>query len=144
MLWASAISIAEAQMAAQPEIPQADTSAARTRPIELLTENGFIILRAWEIDGVPPPISGTYHFRVRNPQNVECDIVVEVAEAIVARIGIQTGGRILLQSSFWICCAERHLAKYVWKIGDYPVNNRLRVEQLDPEDIMSALRWRNP
>jgi len=129
-------------MAAQPEIPQADTSAARIRPIELLTENGVIILRPWEIDGVPPPISGTYHFRVCNPQNVERDIIVEVADAIVARIAIQTGGRILLQSSFWICCAERHLANYVWEIGDYPVNDKLRVEQLDPEDIMSALRWR--
>ncbi len=130
-------------MAAQPERPQADTSAARIRPIELLTENGFIILRPWEIDGVPPPASGTYHFRVRNPQNVERDIIVEVAEAIVARIAVQTDGRILLQSSFWICCAERHLANYVWKIGDYPVNNMLRVEQLDPEDIMTALRWRD-
>ena len=131
-------------MAAQPETPQSDKSPARTRPIELLTENGFIILRAWEIEGVPPPISGTYHFRVRNPQNVERDIIVEVADAIVARIAIQTGGRILLQSSFWICCAERHLANYVWETGDYPVNNELRVEQLDPEDIVSALRWGKP
>ncbi len=141
MPWA-AISNAEAQMAAQPERPQADKSVARTRPIELLTENGFVILRPWEIDGVPAPTPGTYHFRVRNPQNVERDIIVEVADAIVARVAIQTGGRILLQSSFWICCAERHLANYVWEIGDYPVNNKLRVEQLDPEDIMSALRWR--
>ena len=129
-------------MAAQPERPQADKSVARTRPIELLTQNGFIILRAWEIEGVPPPISGTYHFRVRNPQNVERDIIVEVAEAIVARVAIQTGGRILRNSSFWICCAERHLANYVWEIDDFPVNNKLRVEQLDPEDVISAVRWR--
>ena len=128
-------------MAAQPERPQADKSVARTRPIELLTENGFIILRAWEIEGVPPPISGTYHFRVRNPQNVERDIIVEVAEAIVARIATQTGGRILLHSSFWICCAERHLANYVWEIDDFPINHKLRVEQLDPEDVISAVRW---
>ena len=131
-------------MAAQPERPQADKSVARTRPIELLTENGFVILRPWEIDGVPAPTPGAYHFRVRNPQNVERDIIVEVADAIVARVAIQTGGRILLQSSFWICCAERHLANYVWETGDYPVNNKLRVEQLDPEDIMSALRHVTP
>src|SRR5438105_13740469 len=87
-------------MAAQPEIPQADTSAARIRPIELLTENGYIILRPWEIDGVPPPISGTYHFRVCNPQNVERDLIVEVADANVARIAIQTVGRIQLQDRF--------------------------------------------
>ena len=128
-------------MAAQPERPQADKSVARTRPIELLTENGFIIWRPWEGDGVPPPTSGTYRFRVRNPQNVERDIVVEIADAIVARIAIQTGGRIPLHSPFWICCAERHLANYVWEIDDFPINHKLRVEQLDPEDVISAVRW---
>ena len=128
-------------MRAQTEKSVPDCLAARTQPIELLTEKGFSIVRPWEVDQVPPPTSGTYRFRVRNPQNVERDIIVEVADAIVARVAIQTGGRILFQSSFWICCAERHLANYVWETADYPVNNKLRVEQLDPEDIMSALRW---
>src|SRR5438105_15793696 len=99
-------------MAAQPERPQADKSVARTRPIELLTENGFIILRAWEIVGVPPPISRTFHFRVRNPQNVERDIIVEVAEAIEARVAIQPGGGILLHSFFWLCCVGRQVADH--------------------------------
>ena len=128
-------------MRAQSEKSEPDWRVAKTYPIELLTENGFSIARPWEIDRVPPPSTGTYRFRVRNPENVERDIVVEIAKAIAARVAIQTAGRIPLHSPFWICCAERHLANYLWEIDDFPINHKLRVEQLDPEDVISAVRW---
>src|SRR2546430_13589619 len=106
-------------MAAQPEIPQADTSAARIRPIELLTENGFIILRPWEIDGVPPPISGIYRFRVCNPQNVERDIIVELADAIVARVAIQTGGAAALPRSSLLRLRAGEPARFLRRLQRY-------------------------
>jgi hypothetical protein len=118
-----------------------DSSPANTRPIELVTENGFSILRPWEIDRVPPPSTGLYDFIVRNPWSLEREITVEITNDAVIQIEKQTMGRILLHSSFWICCAERHLATYVWENDDYPPGDRLRVKQLDPEDCLLAIRW---
>ena len=128
-------------MNAQLQNSLPESSPAEPRPIELLTENGFAISRLWEINRVPPPSEGTYLFNVRDPQSMERVVAVEIADDAVVQIELQTSLRILLSSSFWICCAERHLANYVWEIGDYPVNNKLRVEQLDPEDVISAVRW---
>jgi hypothetical protein len=127
----------------RPEIqsPIPDSFAADTPAIELVTENGFSIRRAWEIEGVPPPIAGSYPFLVRNPQSVERPIDVEIIDAIVAQIELSTWGRIRQGNSFWICCAERHLAIYVWEKGDYPQDDRLRVSRLDPDDLMTSIRW---
>lgn len=106
-----------------------------------MTENGFSILRAWEIDGVPPPITGSYPFLVRNAQSVERPIAVEIIDAIVVQIELSTRGRITQGHSFWICCAERHLAIYVWEHDDYPQGDKLRVDRLDPDDLMTSIRW---
>jgi hypothetical protein len=119
----------------------AESVPADARPIELVTENGFSILRPWEIDRVPPPIDGNYPFLVRNPQSLERVVAVEIADDAVVQIELQTRLRILLSSSFWICCAERHLAIYVRENDDYPPGDRLRVEQLGAEECMAAIRW---
>ena len=120
-----------------------DSSSAKSRPIELVTENGFCILRSWEIDRLPPPVAGKYDFLVRNPHGLERarEIVVEVAADAVAEIERYTRGRIVLCSSFWIYSAERHLATYVWEHDDYPPDGRLAVEQLTLEDFDLAIRW---
>ena len=127
----------------RPEIhsPIPDSIAANTQPIELLTENGFSILRLWEIEGSPPPIDGNYRFLVRNPESVERKIAVERTNALVLRIELITRGRIRQDNSFWICCSERHLAIYVWENDDYPQDDLLRISQLDPDDLMTAIRW---
>ena len=116
-------------------------SPANTRPIELVTENGFSILRVWEIDRVPPPLAGNYHFMVRNPQSLAREITVKIADDLVVQIELQTRRRILLCSSFWIYCAERHLATYLWENDAYPLGDRLCVSRLDPEDFALAIRW---
>ena len=46
-----------------------------------------------------------------------------------------------MSDSFWICCAERHLANYVSERADFPDNDELIGEELKPEDILLALRW---
>jgi hypothetical protein len=107
----------------------------------LLTENGFCISRLWEINRVPPPSDGNYPFNVRDPQSTERVIVVEIADEVVVEIELRTRLRILLSSSFWICCAERHLATYVHENNDYPTSDRLRVEQLGADECMAAIRW---
>jgi hypothetical protein len=128
-------------MHARSEMSMAENLPANTRPIELVTENGFSILRPWEIGRVPPPMSGSYPFLVRNPQSLERVVVVKIADDAIMQIELQTRLRILLSSPFWICCAERHLATYVYENDDYPPGDRLRVEQLSAEECMSAIRW---
>jgi len=111
------------------------------RPIELQTENGFSIVRRWEIEQKPAPTDGVYPFIVRNPQNEEREIVVAIAHDVVAQTQFRTRGRIQPGSTFWICCAERRLANHLWKHDGFPNDNRLQIEELEREDVMLALRW---
>jgi hypothetical protein len=118
-----------------------NSSSANTRPIELLTENGFSIWRWWEIDRTPPPLNGNYRFLVRDPRSCERELTVEITAELFGQVTMRTRGRILFYSSFWIYCAERHLAIYLWEHDDYPPQDKLRVELLDPVDCDLALRW---
>ena len=131
-------------MNAQVQNSLPESSPADTRPIELLTENGFAISRLWEINRVPPPSGGDYAFNVRDPQSMERVVAVEIADDALVQIELRTRSRILLSSSFWICCAERHLATYVYENDDYPPGDRLQVDQLSAEECMSAIRWGRP
>lgn len=129
-------------MAAQSDRVVPETSESKTRPIELLTENGFSIFRPWEIDGTSPPANGRCEFLVRKPDGLEQKVLVEIAADLLTRIEIHTRGRVLLSNSFWIFCAERHLATYVWEHDDCPSDDSLRIEQLTPEDLDQATRWK--
>ncbi|MEK6336117.1 MAG: hypothetical protein AABM67_14395 [Acidobacteriota bacterium] len=130
-------------MRQQSERNRPDPREAETRPIELVTENGFAILRLWEIDGASPPPATTYIFLVRDSENREREIAVEIADDLFLQLELRTRGRVLSGNSYWICCAERHLATYLWETDDYPPGDRLSVNQLDPEDVMSAIRWQS-
>jgi hypothetical protein len=106
-----------------------------------MTENGFSILRSWEIERVKPPENGEYPFMVRSPLGLAREVCVGVDREAVVEIESRTRGRILLFSTFWIYCSERHLAIYLWEKNDYPPADKLRVKELDPEDCLLALRW---
>ena len=128
-------------MRQQSERNRPDPREEKTRPIELVTENGFSILRPWEIDGASPPQTTTYIFLVRDSQSREREIAVEIANELVLSIELRTNGRVLSASTFWTCCAERHLATCLWETDDYPPGDRLCVNRLNPEDVMMAIRW---
>jgi len=98
-------------------------------------------VRVWEINHVSPPTEGNYHFKVRNAQDLEREITVEITDDLVVQVTMRSRGRILLYSSFWIYCAERHLAIYLWENDDYPPKDKLSVTLLDPDDCDLALRW---
>ena len=128
-------------MSAQTNQFHPDDLAAVSRPIELLTENGYLIVRSWEITGIPAPSNGAYSFMVQRDQDHEREIIVTIAAELFPDIFRQTRGRISNSCPFWICCAERHLANYLWEKDDYPAGNRLTVDYLDPDDVMSAVNW---
>lgn len=127
-------------MQAQNKTFQPDELAA-ARPIEFLTENGFSIFRRWEIEQTPPPTNGIFCFLVCTPQELKSEITVEVVADCLVRMPAQMRARIPLSSAFWIASAERHLAEYLWEHNDFPVDNKLTIDCLDPEETILAGRW---
>jgi hypothetical protein len=128
-------------VSAQTNQTNPDDLAAHNRPIELLTENGYTIVRPWEVNQVPAPSDGTYAFLVQREQDLKREIIVTAAAELFADVFLRTRGKISHSCSFWICCAERHLANYLWEKDDYPPGDRLAVDYLDPDDVMSAVNW---
>jgi hypothetical protein len=128
-------------VAAQRDKLQIDELEALDSPIEFLTENGFTILRSWEIEGAAPPANASYSFVVRKGPS-ERQVLVTIGANILADISLRTRGRINQTNSFWISSAEHHLATYLWEQDDYPTFNQLIVDQLEPDEIMSALNWK--
>ena len=129
-------------MAAQRDKLQIDELEASDAPIEFLTENGFTILRSWEIEDTAAPANASYLFVVREGQS-ERQVLVTISGDTLADINLRTRGRINRAHSFWISSAEHHLATYLWEQDDYPTFNQLIVDQLEPDEIMSALNWKS-
>jgi len=127
---------------AKSETPRPDEVAERPQPIKFLTENGFSIIRRWEIVRAAAPASGKYAFLVRDPRERQHEILVQVTDAVVADVAVRTRGRVRLQSSFWIACAERRLADYLSEADDFPPADNFLIEELQAEDLISAIQWR--
>lgn len=111
-------------------------------PIEFVTENGFAIVRPWEAGGSRAPSNGRCCFQVDAPGGEEREVFVEFADELCNETALRTRGRIQLSSPFWICCAERQLAKYLEEYDCFPHGNQLIVERLEAEEIILAMRWR--
>jgi hypothetical protein len=129
------------QMAVKKEQLEVDGAAARCRPIELITENGYSIVRTGESDATRRAPEGRFVFMVGDPEGSEREITMEIDQHAVNEITLRSRGRISSESSYWICCAERHLAEYLWENDDYPPVGKFRVEQLTAEDVNLAIRW---
>ena len=121
----------------------AGSHAVKQRPIEYLTENGFSIVRLCDIDKSISSKGTEHSFMVRHPQGYELEITVDISDSAVAEIISRSRGRLSLDSSYWIYCAERHLADYLWENDDYPPEARLKVEVLTLDDLNLARRWGN-
>jgi hypothetical protein len=120
-----------------------DCLANESFPIQYVTENGFSIIRLCDIDK-SLTVGGTKHsFVVCDPHGYELEITVDVSDSAAAEIISRSGRRLSLNSSYWICCAERHLADYLWENDDYPPEARLKVEVLTLDDLNLAQRWGN-
>jgi hypothetical protein len=117
-----------------------NSSAEPPRPIEFLTENGFSIIRLCEIDGSIPASGTTHQFLVRDPHGYELQIDVDIAKGATEQIIGRSRGCLTSRSSYWIACAERHLAAYLSENDDYPPAEKLTVTQVSLDDLDLALR----
>lgn len=111
------------------------------RPIEYLTENGFSIVRLSEIDESIPAVGTTHQFLVRDPDGFELEITVDISAGVAQELASRSRGHLTADSSYWICCAERHLAEYLCEREDYPADARLIVDQPSLDDLDLARRW---
>lgn len=116
-------------------------SPAEDRPVEFLTENGFSIVRLCEIDNSIPAGGFRHRFLVRDPDGFELEITVDIAERVAQALASRSRGRLTADSSYWVCCAERHLADYLCEQEDYPADARLIVDQPSLDDLNLARRW---
>jgi hypothetical protein len=112
-------------------------------PIEYVTENGFSIVRLSEISGLATDTAQECRFLVRSPRGWEREISVEFEEGLIALI--QRQRRILLPdtSVFWLNCAERCLATYLWESDGYPSGGQLTISELSNDDLLLAKHWRD-
>lgn len=109
--------------------------------IQFLTENGFVILRPWEVSNAIAPAEGVFHFAAHDPDGLEREISVRVSPRLLEETALRTGGRIETSSQFWISCAERRLANYLMEHGEFPSGNEIMIESLEREDLLLTLRW---
>jgi len=114
---------------------------ARQPAIQVLTENGFRIIRRCDVDDSFPNDGIEHCFIVRDPDGYELDIIVSFDTRAAAEVIERSCRRIRFESSFWVNAAERHLSDYLWEHNDYPPNAELRITQLTLDDIDLARRW---
>jgi hypothetical protein len=124
------------KMAVKQENLEVDSAAGRSRPVALITENGFSVVRANETE-----VGGSFSFLVTDPEGSELEVKVEIAASAMSSIRLRSRGRITRESSYWICCAERRLAEYLWENESFPPERKLSVEQLNADDLCLAIRW---
>lgn len=111
------------------------------KPIRYLTENGFSIVRRCDVDKSVSFTGKEHCFVVGDMDDYELNITVNISDRAVAEVMFRARGLLTLESGYWIVCAERHLADYLWEHGDYPSDGILTVDQLTLDDLDLARRW---
>jgi hypothetical protein len=122
---------------------QSRPDAQPKSPIKYLTENGFSIIRLSDIDSSVVNTPGECRFLVQDERDVEREIKVNLSEDLITRIRLRRRGALRDKSVFWLVCAESRLARYLWEENDYPPNDRLKVNELSPDELMLAIHWRD-
>jgi hypothetical protein len=128
-------------MPVRNQILLTDSVADDPKPIEYQTENGFRIVRVCEINRSIPAVGLMHRFLVRDPDGFELEITVEIIEAVATALVGRSRGSLSADSSYWVCCAERHLGTYLLEVMDYPPDEKLIVDQPSSDDLNSAMRW---
>lgn len=105
-------------------------------PVKLITENGFTIVRLCELGQGSSDSATDCHFIVGGPKGGERGVTVGFAETAIRILQSQQpkSKPLPLSSPFWLHCAERHLAAYLWEKNEVPPGGRLIVDQLSVED----------
>jgi uncharacterized membrane-anchored protein len=113
----------------------------RRANISLVTENGFVIVRSCDLEGAAPDATGQYCFVVEGPDGAEHEVTVEFSREAIALIQRRRRNPLSPESSFWLACAERSLATYLWETDQLPSQGTLLIEEVCLRDLEVARRW---
>lgn len=131
----NAVAAALAKRTASSLAPAADEPGAS---IETVTMNGFSIL---------DPEKGAWHepderlFTVVSPDGVRHEVLVQIDPEALEYVARLARRRLSPASSFWTEQARRLLADHLWNRGEVPRMKRLRLSELDRDQILAAERW---
>jgi hypothetical protein len=128
-------------MLARQEILMVDAVAEHSRPIEFQTDNAFSIIRFSDLNHSIGTTGFVHQFLVRDPDGFELEVTVEITATLANALARRSRGHLPKDSLYWICCAERHLAEYLWSNEDYPPNAKLIVDEALLTDLNLARRW---
>ncbi len=110
--------------------------------VEVVTENGFGIARVSELGLSARDSVGACNFIVGLASGGVRSVKVQFTEAAIALVQEERQTNALSNTSpFWLYCAERHLAAYLWENNGCPPDGRLIVDSLSVEELLMATRW---
>ena len=110
-------------------------------PIEVLTENGYTIVRKSDLEPTLTDSARDCRFLVRRSHEHEREVKVEFNENTIALVNELRPTPLRAASTFWVCCAEQHLATYLWQMDEEPPDGSLVIDSLPPEDLKLACTW---
>jgi len=113
-------------------------------PIRYLIENGFTIIRSSEMDRSLIDSPSRCHFHVQHENQSEWEIIVSFEVGVIALVRTRRRIPLAEDTLFWIVCAESCLAQYLWEKNEFPLYDRLIINELPPDELMLALHWRDP
>ena len=116
-----------------PESPE----GSKEPLIQIITMNGFTILDSESARQEPYE----RRFRVKSPTGSEHEVLVQIDEEAVGYVERMTRRRLAPESSFWTTQAQRLLGDYLWKEGKVPPTRKLRIKDVDRDELPVAARW---
>jgi hypothetical protein len=128
-------------MVSSEEKASTDNSRVGRANISLVTENGFVIVRSCDLEGASPDVPGHYCFVVEGPNGMEHEVTVEFSQEAIALIQRRRRSLLSPENSFWLACAERSLATYLWETDQLPPQGTLLIEEVCLRDLEVARRW---
>jgi CheY-like chemotaxis protein/ribosomal protein L31E len=107
--------------------------------IQIITMNGFTIL---ESEGATEEPSER-RFLVKSPAGSEHEVLVEIDEEAVGYVERMTKRHLPAENSFWTSQAQRLLSDYLWTEGRVPPTRKLKIKDVDRDELPIAVRWQS-
>lgn len=123
------------------EITNSQEIRTKRALVELVTENGYSIVRSCEVCKASLDEPGRYKFVVSDSEEQAQEVIVEFDPAAVKLVQRCRRNPLAAYSAFWINCAERSLAAYLWEKDQCPPNGRLTLKEVCLSDLDVARRW---
>jgi len=86
---------------------------------------------------------GECRFLVQREDELEREVIVAFGKSLMALLQLRRRTPLAETSAFWLICAELCLANYLWENDHYPLDERLMIDELPPDELMLALHWKD-